>query len=236
MGGLNTIADGIPNSEEAYNVLLSTGKGEVELSQLHRGQTRVFTTDRRGLLAAPLKAIWLDGSDDCEAACCSAVAQPAVLKPAPTPTAQKAPSMASQPHLAKSTKVKVHGVLHASMTHFNGKLGTIDSYHVHIKAYLVTFDDGSSQAIPGANLQVQPPPATAAASPAAAAAPGGATQTFGNISNCENVVTGGTNKFVRYGNIDRFMLAGAIQIINIHTHGDDAQVGPHVTSIINKDR
>merc|ERR1712032_1669711 len=170
MGGLNKIADGIPNSGEAYNVLLSTGKGDVELSQLRRDQKRVFTTGRRGLLAAPLKAMCLDGSDDCEAACCSAVAQPAVLKPAPTPTAQKAPSMASQPHLAKSTKVKVHGVLHASMTHFNGKLGTIDSYKALIKAYLVTFDDGSSQAIPRANLQVQTQAAPAAALPAAAAA------------------------------------------------------------------
>ena len=30
----------------------------------------------------------------------------------------------------------------------------IDSYHALIKAYVVTFDDGSSQAIPRANLQV----------------------------------------------------------------------------------
>ena len=30
----------------------------------------------------------------------------------------------------------------------------IDSYQAHIKAYVVTFDDGSSQAIPRANLQV----------------------------------------------------------------------------------
>ena len=56
-------------------------------------------------------------------------------------------------------------------------------------------------------------------------------QTFGNVSNCENVVTGGTNKFVRYGNIDRFMLAGAIHnnvhvkiVQHIHNHGDDPQV------------
>merc|ERR1719331_3288479 len=91
--GLNKIGDGIPNSGEAYNVLLSTGKGDVKLSQLRRAQTRVFTTDRRALPAAPLKAMWLDASDDCEAACCSAVSQPNVPILSPTPTPKPAPTL-----------------------------------------------------------------------------------------------------------------------------------------------
>ena len=90
--GLNKIADGIPNFGEAYHVLLKTEKGDVELSQLHRGQKRVFTTNRRALRATPLKAMWLDGSDDCEAACCSAVAQPNVPILSPTPTPNPAPT------------------------------------------------------------------------------------------------------------------------------------------------
>ena len=97
--GLDKVADGIPNPEKAYKVLLSTEKGDVELSQLHRGHKRVYTTDRRALRAAPLKAKWLDRSDDCEAACCSAVAHSNVPilsatptpKPASTPATQKAP-------------------------------------------------------------------------------------------------------------------------------------------------
>ena len=96
---LDKILDGLANSGEAYQVLLSTDKGDVELSQLHRGHKRVYTTDRRALPAPPLKAMWLDGSDDCEAACCSAVAQSNVPilsatptpKPAPTLTTHKAP-------------------------------------------------------------------------------------------------------------------------------------------------
>ena len=96
---LDKILDGLTNSGEAYKVLLSTDKGDVELSQLRRAHKRVNTTARRAVPAPPLKAMWLNASDDCEADCCSAVAQPNVPilsatptpKPAPTSTMLKAP-------------------------------------------------------------------------------------------------------------------------------------------------
>merc|ERR1719174_2318838 len=182
---LDKVLDGLTNSGEAYKVLLSTDKGDVELSQLRRAHKRVNTTARRAVPAPPLKAMWLNASDDCEAACCSAVSQPNVpiLSPTPTPnpaptsTMLKVPLLDAQQNLAIGTKVKVHGIPHASMAHFNGKLGKIKSFQVLAKGYKVTFDDGSSQMLPRANLQAQTP---AAPTPAAASPPaGGATHSFG---------------------------------------------------------
>merc|ERR1719353_167844 len=122
--------------------------------------------------------MWLDPSDDCEADCCSAVAQPNVPilsatptpKPAPTSTMLKAPLLDAQQNLAIGTKVKVHGIPHASMAHFNGKLGKIKSFQVLAKGYKVTFNNGCSQTLPRANLQILTP---AAAAGVVAAAGGG---------------------------------------------------------------
>jgi len=167
-------------------------------------------------------------------------------------------------NLESGTRVKVHGIQEPSMTQFNGKIGTVGSYLPMLKAHQVTFDDGSSPVIPRDNLQevqtrappplptaasgggaaatVQTPAETAAAAamaraaqaaamaraavekamgnrvqttPVAAptggapAAVAGGTQIFESISGVENLVTGGTNKIVRHGNID--LRGGALQ-------------------------
>merc|ERR1719174_1620089 len=232
---LDKILDGIPNSGEAYQVLLSTDKGDVELPELCRAQKRVYTTARRAVPAPSLKAMWLDASDDCQADCCSAVAQPNVPilsatptpKPAPTSTMLKAPLLDAQQDLAIGTKVKVHGIPHASMAHFNGKLGKIKSFQVLAKGYKVTFNNDSSQTLPRANLQAQ---TASALTPATApAAGGGATHGFDNITRCEvGVVAGGNNTWIRYTG-DQITHTGTTVNVNNYyfgdAHGSSVQTG-----------